>query len=96
MASNWSLLFEVMCDASDYTPGAVLGQRRNKILQVVYYASRTLNEAQQNYTTTEKELLAVVFVFDKFRSYLIGSKVVMFTDHSALKYLFAKKEAKSR
>jgi len=53
--------------------------------------SRTLNKAQQNYTITEKELLAVVFAFDKFHSYLIGFKVVAFTDHSALKYLLAKK-----
>ena len=85
-----------MCDAIDYALGAVLGQRRNKICQVVYYASKTLNEAQQNYTITEKELLVVVFTFDKFHSYLIGSKVIVFTDHSSLKYLFAKKEAKPR
>jgi len=72
-----------------------LGQRRNKIYQVVYYASKILNEAQQNYATTEKEFLAVVFAFDKFRSYLIGSNVIVFTDHSALKYLLTKKKAKS-
>jgi len=96
MAPDWSLPFEVMCDASDYALGAVLRQRQNKIFQVVYYASKALNEAQQNYTTTEKELLTVVFAFDKFRSYLIESKVVVFTNHSALKYLLAKKEAKSR
>ena len=62
----------------------------------MYYASKTLNKAQQNYTTIEKELLAVVFAFDKFCSYLIRSKVDVFTDHSALKYLLAKKEAKLR
>jgi len=61
----------------------------------VYYASKILNEAQQNYATTEKEFLAVVFAFDKFRSYLIGSNVIVFTDHSALKYLLTKKKAKS-
>ena len=72
-----------------------MGQRRNKIYQVVYYASKILNEAQQNYATTEKEFLAVVFAFDKFRSYLIGSNVIVFTDHSALKYLLTKKKAKS-
>ena len=87
---------EVKCDASDYALGAVVGQRRNKICQVVYYASKTVNKAQQNYTTTEKELCAVVFAFDKFRSYLIGSKVVVFTDYFAFKYLFAKNEAKPR
>ncbi|KAL5550248.1 hypothetical protein UlMin_000424 [Ulmus minor] len=71
-APDWSLPFEVMCDASDYAIGAVLGQRKGKLLHVIYYASRTLTDAQLNYATTEKELLAVVFAFDKFRSYLIG------------------------
>ncbi|KAM1216808.1 hypothetical protein ACFX2J_013049 [Malus domestica] len=85
-----------MCDASDYAIGAVLGQRKNKQPHVIYYASRTLNDAQLNYSTTEKELLAVVFALDKFRSYLIGTKVIVFTDHAALKYLFTKKEAKPR
>ncbi|KAM2019863.1 hypothetical protein ACFX1T_022614 [Malus domestica] len=85
-----------MCDASDYALGAVLGQRKNKQPHVIYYASRTLNDAQLNYSTTEKELLAVVFALDKFRSYLIGTKVIVFTDHAALKYLFTKKEAKPR
>jgi len=93
---NWELPFELMCDASDTAVGAVLGQRRNKTFQPIYYASKTLTDAQQNYTTTEKELLAVVFAFDKFRSYLILSKVVVFTDHSALRHLMAKKDAKPR
>ncbi|CAN6573248.1 unnamed protein product [Malus baccata var. baccata] len=93
---DWSIPFELMCDASDYALGAVLGQRKNKLPHVIYYASRTLNDAQLNYSTTEKELLAVVFALDKFRSYLIGTKVIVFTDHAALKYLFTKKEAKPR
>ncbi|CAN6687784.1 unnamed protein product [Malus baccata var. baccata] len=93
---DWSIPFELMCDASDYAIGAVLGQRKNKLPHVIYYASRTLNDAQLNYSTTEKELLAVVFALDKFRSYLIGTKVIVFTDHAALKYLFTKKEAKPR
>ncbi|CAN6704238.1 unnamed protein product [Malus baccata var. baccata] len=93
---DWSIPFELMCDASDYALGAVLGQRKNKHSHVIYYASRTLNDAQLNYSTTEKELLAVVFALDKFRSYLIGTKVIVFTDHAALKYLFTKKEAKPR
>ncbi|XP_070661948.1 uncharacterized protein [Malus domestica] len=92
----WSLPFELMCDASDYAIGAVLGQRKNKQPHVIYYASRTLNDAQLNYSTTEKELLAVVFALDKFRSYLLGTKVIIFTDHAALKYLLTKKEAKPR
>ena len=71
-APNWRLPFEVMCDASDLAIGAVLGQREDGKPHVVYYASKTLNEAQRNYTTTEKELLAVVYALDKFRAYLVG------------------------
>ncbi|XP_073025095.1 uncharacterized protein [Primulina eburnea] len=85
-----------MCDASDTALGAVLGQKREKCIHVIYYASMTLSAAQLNYATTEKELLDVVFALDKFRSYLIGSKVVVHTDHSALKYLMSKKDAKPR
>ena len=93
---NWSLPFELMCDASGYTVGAVLGQRKENKSSAIYYASRTLNEAQLNYSTTEKELLAVVFALDKFRSYLLQTKVIVYTDHATLKYLFTKKEAKPR
>ncbi|KAK8560118.1 hypothetical protein V6N12_012921 [Hibiscus sabdariffa] len=93
---DWTSTFELMCDASDHAVGAALGQRRGKLFHVIYYASRTLNEAQINYTTTEKELLAVVFAFEKFRSYLIGTKVIVHTDHSAIKYLVTKKDAKPR
>ncbi|XP_062088504.1 uncharacterized protein LOC133795068 [Humulus lupulus] len=93
---NWELPFELMCDASDYAVGAVLGQRVDKLPHVIYYASRTLNDAQLNYSTTEKELLAVIFALEKFRSYLIGTKVIVYTDHAALRYLLAKKEAKPR
>ncbi|CAN6560275.1 unnamed protein product [Malus baccata var. baccata] len=91
---DWSFPFELMCDASDYALGTVLGQRKEKRPHVIYYASRTLNDEQLNYSTTEKELLAVVFALDKFRSYLLGTKVIIYTDHAALKYLFTKKEAK--
>ena len=93
---DWSLPFEIMCDASNYAVGAVLGQRREGKPFVVYYASRTLNSAQMNYSTTEKELLAVVFALNKFRAYLIGSPITIFTDHAALKYLLSKKDAKAR
>ncbi|CAN6692802.1 unnamed protein product [Malus baccata var. baccata] len=96
MPPDWSLPFELMCDASDYVVGAVLGQRVNKVPHVICYASRTLNDAQLNYTTTENELLAVVFALEKFRSYLIGTKVIVFSDHAALKYLLTKKDAKPR
>ena len=95
-APNWQLLFEVMCDANDLVVEAVLGQRAEGKPYVVYYASKTLNEAQRNYTTTEKELLVVVYALDKFRAYLIGSDIIIFTDHSALKYLLTKKNAKAR
>ena len=95
-APNWQLPFEVMCDASDLAIGAVLGQREDGKPHVVYYASKTLNEAQRNYTTIEKELLAVVYALDKFRAYLVGSDIVIFTDHSALKYLLTKQNAKAR
>ncbi|GJV13500.1 reverse transcriptase domain-containing protein [Tanacetum coccineum] len=85
-----------MCDANDFAVGAILGQRIEGRFKPIYYASKTLNDAQAHYTTTEKELLAVVFSFDKFRPYLILSKTVVYTDHSALKYLFNKQDAKPR
>ncbi|GJU77641.1 reverse transcriptase domain-containing protein [Tanacetum coccineum] len=96
IAPNWDLPFELMCDASDFAIGAVLGQRKNKHFQPIHYASKTMTEAQAHYTTTEKELLAVVYAFEKFRSYLVLSKSIVYTDHSAIKYLFAKKDAKPR
>uniref|UniRef100_A0A2N9I3P0 RNA-directed DNA polymerase n=1 Tax=Fagus sylvatica TaxID=28930 RepID=A0A2N9I3P0_FAGSY len=94
-APDWSLPFEIMCDASDYAVGAVLGQRKDKKPHVIYYASRTLNSDQMNYTTTEKELLAIVFALDKFRSYLMGTFIIVFTDHATLRYILSKKDAKA-
>jgi hypothetical protein len=85
-----------MCDASDYAVGAVLGQRKEGRVHVVYYASKTLTEAQLNYATMEKELLVVVFAFEKFRSYIVNSKIIVYTDHTFIKYLLAKKDAKPR
>ncbi|XP_059634751.1 uncharacterized protein LOC132277053, partial [Cornus florida] len=93
---NWSLPFEIMCDASDFAMGAVLGQRVGKLPYAIYYASKTFSGAQLNYSTTEKELLAVVYALDKFRSYLLGSKVIVFSDHAALRHLLMKKETKPR
>ncbi|XP_022866707.1 uncharacterized protein LOC111386474 [Olea europaea var. sylvestris] len=93
---NWNKPFELMCDASDFALGAALGQRVGKTHHVIYYASRTLNDAQLNYSTTEKELLAVIFSLEKFRSYFIGTKLTVFSDHVALRYLLAKKEVKPR
>ncbi|GKB88324.1 reverse transcriptase domain-containing protein [Tanacetum coccineum] len=96
VSPNWNLPFELMCDASDFAVGAVLGQKDGKNFHPIYFASKTLNPAQQKYTITEKELMAVVFAFDKFRSYLILSKTIVHTDHSALKHLFKKQDAKPR
>ncbi|GJY06288.1 reverse transcriptase domain-containing protein [Tanacetum coccineum] len=96
VSPNWNLPFELMCDASDFTVGAVLGQKDGKNFHPIYFASKTLNPAQQKYTVTEKELMAVVFAFDKFRSYLILSKTIINTDHLALRHLFKKQDAKPR
>jgi len=85
-----------MCDASDYAVGAVLGQTKDKKHHAISYASKTLTSPQLNYATTEKELLAIVFAIDKFRTYLVGAKVIVDTDHAALKYLLTKKDAKPR
>ncbi|KAK8612674.1 hypothetical protein V6N13_092785 [Hibiscus sabdariffa] len=93
---NWEHPFELMCDASDTSVGAVLGQKIGKEPHVIAYASRTLDSAQRNYSTTEKELLAIVFALEKFRSYLLGTNVIVFSDHAALRYLMNKKEAKPR
>ncbi|ERN04558.1 hypothetical protein AMTR_s04509p00000770, partial [Amborella trichopoda] len=82
VAPDWSLPFEL------------IGRIRSFIPFIT--ASKTLVDAQINYTTTEKELLAVVFAFEKFRSYLVGTKVVVYTDHSAIKYLITKKDSKPR
>ncbi|GJR91931.1 reverse transcriptase domain-containing protein [Tanacetum coccineum] len=93
---DWNLPFELMCDASDFAIGAVLGQQKMKHFQPIHYASKTMTEAQIHYTTTEKEMLAVVYAFEKFRPYLVLSKSIVYTDHSALKYLMNKQDAKPR
>lgn len=69
IAPDWELQFELMCNASDYAVGVVFGQRAENYFKPIYYASKTLNEAQEPYSTTEKELLAVFYAFDKFCSY---------------------------
>ncbi|GKB88106.1 reverse transcriptase domain-containing protein, partial [Tanacetum coccineum] len=76
--------------------GVVLGQKDGKNFHPIYFARKTLNSAQQKYIVTEKELMAVVFAFDKFRSYLILSKTIVHTDHSTLRHLFKKQDAKPR
>ncbi|RDX91639.1 Retrovirus-related Pol polyprotein, partial [Mucuna pruriens] len=87
-----------MCDASNSALGATLGQRAGvgQPVYVIAYASRTMDSAQQNYTTTKKEFLAIVFALDKFHSYLFGSKIIVFSDHAALRYLLKKPDVKPR
>ena len=96
VAPDLDLPFKLMCDVSDYAIGAILGQKRESTFHVIYYANRTLNDAQLNYATIKKELLVIVFVFYEFRPYLIGNKVIVHTDHSSIKYLMTKKDAKPR
>ena len=69
---DWNSEFEIMCDANDYAMGAVLGQKADKMFRAIYYAIKTFNEAQENYSTTEKEMLAMVFACEKFRPYILG------------------------
>jgi hypothetical protein len=85
-----------MCDASDYAVGAVLGQSKDKKYYAISYASKTLTGPQLNYATMKKELLVVVFAIKKFRSYLVGTKVIVYTDLAALKYILMKKDTKPR
>ena len=84
-APEWDQGFEIMCDASDFTMGAVLGKRKEKIFRAIYNASKTFNEAHENYSTTEKEMLAIVFACEKFRPYIFGSHIIVHTDHAAIR-----------
>nr|GEV79527.1 reverse transcriptase domain-containing protein [Tanacetum cinerariifolium] len=96
IAPDWDMPFELMCDASDFAIGAVLGQRQDKHFRPIHYVSKTMTEAKSNYTTMGKEMLGMVYAFEKFWSYLIMNKSIVYTDHFALKYLFAKKDSKAR
>ena len=93
---DWNKEFEIMCDASDYAMGAALGQKVDKMFRALYYSSKTFNKAQENYSTTKKEILAMAFACEKFRPYILGSHIIIHTDHAVIKYLMAKKEAKPR
>ena len=91
---DWSQEFELMCNVNDYAVGAVLGQRKDKVFHSIYYARKVLNDARLNYAYTEKELLAIVYALEKFRLYLVGSKVIIFTDHATIRYLLTKANSK--
>ena len=93
---GWNLPFEIICDDNDHAVGVVLGQRVGKIGYAIYYASRVLNGIQLNYSTTKKELLTVIVALEKFRPHLLGVKVIVFSNHAALRYLIIKKDAKLR
>nr|GEU73217.1 hypothetical protein [Tanacetum cinerariifolium] len=93
---DWNLPFELMCDVSDFAIGAILEQRKTKHFQPIHYASKIMTEAQIHYTTTEKEMIVVVYAFEKFRPYLILSKIIDCIDYSALKYLLSKQDNKPR
>ena len=96
LTPDWNNDYEIMCDASDYAMGAVLGQRTEKIFKSIYYANKTFNEAQENYSTIENEMLAMVFACEKFRPYILGSHVIIHSDHAIIRYIMAKKEVKPR
>ena len=93
---DWNKGFEIMCNASDYAMGVVVGQRTKKTFKAIYYASKTFDEAQENYSTTEKEMLTMVFACEKFRPYILGSHVIIHTDHAEIRYMMAKKDVKPR
>ena len=84
---NWSLPFEIYCDASKFSIRAILGQWKEQKPVAIFFASKTLNGPQLHYSVTEKELLAVIFAQEKFRSYVLGSKIIVYSDHSALNFL---------
>ena len=96
LTHDWNNAFEIMCDASDYAMGAVLGQRIEKISKAIYYARKTFNEAPENYSTKKNKMLSMVFACEKFRPYILGSHVIIHTDHAVIRYLMEKKEAKTR
>nr|GEZ51141.1 reverse transcriptase domain-containing protein [Tanacetum cinerariifolium] len=95
ISPDWDMPFELMCDASNFVIDAVLGQRQEKHFRPIHYASINMTEAESNYTITKKEMLAVVYAFEKFQSYLIMKKSIVYTNHSALKYLIYKKDSKA-
>jgi len=94
---DWTKEFHVTVDASGWCVGAILWQPdKEKRERPIYYASRQMNPAERNYTTTEREALAMVYACKKFRHYLLGYKVIFYTDHDSLKYLVNKPDLSGR
>ena len=93
---DWNKEFEIMCDASDFAMGAVLGQKIEKIFKAIYYARKTFNEAQENYSIIEKYMLAMVFACEKFKPCILGSHVIIHTVYAIIRYLMEKKDSKPR
>jgi len=84
-----------MCDTIYFALGVVLEQRKDNKPYSIYYVNRTLDVAQVDYVTMEKDFLVVVFALEKFRSYLVNSKVIVCTDHATLKHLIKKFDSKA-
>uniref|UniRef100_A0ABD2VTH8 RNA-directed DNA polymerase n=2 Tax=Trichogramma kaykai TaxID=54128 RepID=A0ABD2VTH8_9HYME len=93
---DFSKEFSIQTDASDYAVGAVLTQEYEDGEHPVYYVSRVLSRAEQRYTTTEKECLAVIWAIEKFRPYVEGSRFKVVTDHRALTWLRNFKDPQGR
>ena len=96
VALEWGKESEIMCDVSDYAIGEVLGQRRDKVFREIYYSRKTFNEAQENYSTIEKEMITIIFSCEKVKLYILGSQCIVHTDHEAIRYLMGKNDAKPR
>eukprot|EP00253_Pinus_taeda_P029953 PITA_29953 len=84
---NWDLPFQISSVTSDTTIGAVLRQEEDRKPYAIYYISKNLSPAELNYAVTEKEFLAVIHAINKFRHYITGYPVILYTDHSIIKYL---------
>ena len=94
---DWKLEFHVHTNAINIAVSAMLAQNpTGKTDQSIAYASRLLSEAEKNYTTTEKEALAMVYAVNKFRHYLLGNKFIFYVDHLALQYLVNKPQVSDR